>query len=87
MKNLSVGNVGKSIFQFAIPDDGKVALEIFNLGGSKVATLLHSNLEPGTYEVPFHADGLSPGVYFYRLTLGNTTKVKKMIIIHYYSRY
>ncbi|MFN3874231.1 MAG: T9SS type A sorting domain-containing protein, partial [Ignavibacterium sp.] len=37
--------------------------------------------EPGYYEVEFNAEGLSSGIYFYRLQSGNYTQTKKMILM------
>jgi len=58
-----------------------VSLKIFNLLGKEVATLVNSEKEPGNYNVNFNAGKLSNGVYFYKLTAGNYSDVKKMILM------
>jgi len=70
-----------TIFKFTIPGKDKVTLEIFSITGMKVATPVQSILEPGSHNVHFSAEGLTAGVYFYRLTVGNAGKVRKMTII------
>ena len=60
-----------------------ITLKIYDILGSEVATLVNEFQPPGTYEVEFSAVGgsLSSGVYFYKLTAGEFTKVNKMILI------
>jgi hypothetical protein len=47
----------------------RVTLMVFDLLGREVATLVNDNLQPGSYEVTFNAEGLASGVYFYRLSV------------------
>ena len=58
-----------------------VTLKVFNLLGQEVVTLVHSAQARGTYEVPFFAGNLYPGVYFYRLTVADHSLVKKMFVV------
>jgi hypothetical protein len=75
---------------FVIPDRQKrsipVLLQVFNLRGRKVKTLIAKNLAAGNYNVCW--DGrdelghqLSSGVYFYRLSLPETSLIRKMVIL------
>ncbi len=59
----------------------KVKLEVYDLLGRKIATLVNGKKSPGYYEVHFDASGLPSGLYFYRLTAGNFSTVKKMILM------
>jgi len=68
-------------FKFTIPGKEKVTLEIFSMTGIKVAMPVQSILEPGSHIVHFSAEGLTEGVYFYRLTVGNSGIINKMAII------
>jgi hypothetical protein len=57
--------------RFSIPDAGvplRVSLEVFDMLGRRLATLVRERMEPGTYERQFDASHLPSGVYFYRLT-------------------
>jgi len=58
-----------------------VSLEIFNMAGKKMSSLINSNLSAGEHELHFSADGLPSGVYFYRLTAGSENRVEKMTIL------
>ncbi|MBN1634786.1 MAG: T9SS type A sorting domain-containing protein [Ignavibacteria bacterium] len=58
-----------------------VTLKVFDLLGCEVATLINENLQPGTYEVTFDAGALASGVYFYRLTAGNFSETKKLVLM------
>lgn len=65
---------------FDLEKAGFVTLDIFNLMGQKVATLIERQMAPGTYEAEFDASGFATGVYFYKLTSGNATATKKMLL-------
>lgn len=66
---------------FSIPNAGLVNLSVYDFSGRKVAELLNGVKTRGEYTVDFNASGLSSGVYFYRLTAGNFTEVKKMTLL------
>ncbi|MCB9250116.1 MAG: T9SS type A sorting domain-containing protein [Ignavibacteriales bacterium] len=55
----------------------KTKLEVFDILGKKVATLVNETKAPGTYEVKFDASKLASGIYFYTLISGNTKLIKK----------
>ncbi|MBZ0179482.1 MAG: T9SS type A sorting domain-containing protein [Melioribacteraceae bacterium] len=56
-------------------------LIIYDILGREVATLVNKHLTPGNYEVEFNAEGLSSGVYYYRLEAGSYSQTKKMILL------
>lgn len=56
-------------------------LQVFDILGREVATLVNKNLTPGIYNVDFNAAGLSSGIYFYRLTFGKYSQTKKMLLL------
>ena len=58
-----------------------IKLQVFDILGKEVATLVNEKLQPGTYEATFDASAYTSGVYFYRLTTDNYTDVKKMILL------
>ncbi len=65
---------------FAIPITGKVMLEIYNLLGQKVSTIINNDLTAGYHSVNFNGSNLASGVYIYRLQAGNFRQAKKMIL-------
>jgi endonuclease/exonuclease/phosphatase family metal-dependent hydrolase len=58
-----------------------VELKIFDIMGREVSTLVKERLSPGAYRVPFNASGLSGGAYFYRITAGEFTETKKLLLV------
>jgi len=65
---------------YTIPENGVVHLEVFNILGEKVQTLVNEYKNSGKYSVNFDANDLSSGIYFYRLVSGKITITKKMIL-------
>jgi len=54
---------------FELPIRAIVSLKVYDILGQEVATLIdHEEMEEGEQEIEFDANGLSSGVYFYRLT-------------------
>jgi hypothetical protein len=49
--------------------------------GKEVATLVNEEQKAGEYNINFNANNLSNGVYFYQLSAGNFTQIKKMILL------
>lgn len=67
---------------YSLPQQSKVTLEVFTLLGQKVATLVNNNIQDaGNYSIQFNANGLSSGMYIYRLQAGNFVQIKKMLLI------
>ncbi len=66
---------------FSIPVSGLVTLKVYNILGQEVATLMNGEMKAGNYRVEFSTDNLSSGTYFYKLTAGSFTSVKKMLLL------
>jgi hypothetical protein len=66
---------------FSLPAASQVNLEVYNLLGQKVMTLVNDTQEAGTHTATFDAKGLSSGVYFYRLTAGEKVMTMKMMLM------
>lgn len=67
--------------EFEIPEKEIVVLEIFDLLGQRVKTLLNTEMEKGVHKIVFNSTNLSSGIYFYRLIAGRHLTTKKMILI------
>jgi hypothetical protein len=65
---------------YQVPDNEYVLLKVFNAMGNDVATLVNEKKPAGSYEVNFDGSKLASGIYMYRLTIGEFTTFKKMII-------
>ena len=64
----------------------KVTLEIFNIKGQKVKTLINNIIDKGTYHITWKGDNdrnlqVSSGIYFYRLRTNSYCKTKKMLLL------
>jgi parallel beta-helix repeat protein len=70
-----------TIITFRIAESGFVSLKVYDLLGNEVAILISEEKPAGNYEVSFDASSFSSGTYFYRLSAGNFTEIKKMILI------
>ena len=66
---------------FAIPEETKVTLVIYNQLGEKVAELVNGTLGAGNHSVEFSSTNLASGTYFYRLQAGSFVQIKKMTIL------
>ncbi len=67
--------------KFDILESCIVKLTVFNTLGQEVALLLNENLTYGSYEYEFDAQGLTSGVYFYKLQTENFSETKKMLLV------
>jgi hypothetical protein len=66
---------------FTLPHSASTTLTVFNALGQEVATLVNGITAAGTHEVKFDASGLASGVYFSKLTSGDFTQMKKMMLV------
>ena len=67
--------------RFDMPVSGFVTLNIYDISGRGITSLINENLNPGSYSYNFTSDGLTSGIYFYKLSTGEYTEVKKMLLI------
>lgn len=70
-----------SIIKFQCSMNAKVTLKIFDIRGREVTTLVNDNLQPGMYEISFIANTLTSGIYFYRLTAGDFSETKRLVLM------
>ncbi|MBN2514187.1 MAG: glycoside hydrolase family 127 protein [Sedimentisphaerales bacterium] len=71
----------KTTIGFALPKACDVKLEVCDIAGRRVATLINDELEAGDHTVDFHVSNLASGIYFYLLKAGDFSSVKKFIFI------
>jgi hypothetical protein len=58
-----------------------VSLNVYDILGKEVATLVNEELKPGTYETTFSTNGLASGMYIYRLKAGQYSETKSMLLM------
>mgnify|MGYP002348093208 CR=1 FL=1 len=64
-----------------IPKSSFVKLIVYDVLGKEVARLVNEKLNAGMYMYDWNASNYSSGIYFYRLTSGDFTELKKMVLI------
>ncbi|MDW7680195.1 MAG: T9SS type A sorting domain-containing protein, partial [bacterium] len=67
--------------RFALPYSSKVKLDILNMLGQKVTTLLNEQRSAGVHQLTFDAAGLPSGIYLYRLQAGSYVQTRKILLI------
>jgi hypothetical protein len=67
--------------EFMLIKPEKVTLEVFNIQGVTVQTLLNREMSKGFHQIQFRAENLPTGIYFYRLSTGEFKTMKKMMLL------
>ena len=67
--------------KFSLPRTENVKIEVYNIIGQKIQTLLNKSMPAGYHEIEFNGENLSSGVYLYKIEAGTWQDVKKMILI------
>ena len=71
---------------FAIPEPSHVIIEVFNITGQRVATIVDDFMATGAYTVNWNGSDqngyeVASGIYLYRLTAGTYSETKKMVLM------
>jgi hypothetical protein len=67
--------------KFAIPKNEFVKITVFDMLGKELETLVNEQLQSGTYETNWNAPNYPSGVYFYKLSAGDFSETRKMLLI------
>jgi hypothetical protein len=65
---------------FQLPVSDYVQLAVYDMLGKEISELVNERVNPGTYEVEWNATNYPNGVYLYKLTAGDYTQTKKMVL-------
>jgi len=71
----------ETIIQYDIPERVHVQINIYNVLGQKIATLVNEMKEPGQYSVPFHSGSLPSGIYIAAFESGEVQKMIRMMLL------
>ncbi len=66
---------------FALPESGHVLLNVFDVTGKHVKTLVNGKISAGTHEVEFDATSFASGVYIYKVKYDSQTITKRMLLV------
>ena len=67
--------------QFTLPETMDVRLDVYNIAGQRVATLVNEQREAGAHTVEFDGTRVASGVYIYRIQAGSFVQTRKMTLI------
>ena len=70
----------KTKIGYRLENDGFVTINVYDVFGKKVSTLVNRNQSSGEHEVTFNGENLSTGVYFYVFQIGSYIEAKRMIL-------
>ncbi len=70
-----------TMISYRLPEADRVQLQVFDITGRLVSTLVNEQMQAGVHQVQFDASHLASGVYIYRLQTGNTTITRKLTLI------
>ena len=70
-----------TLITYSIPTSSNVIINVYNILGELIKTLVNGYQEAGSYKVNFDAGGLSNGIYFYKMQSGNFVQIKKMLLL------
>jgi len=67
--------------RYAVAVQSEVSMQVYNVVGKRVATLVNEQKSPGNYKVTFDASNLSSGLYFVKIQAGSFHDVQKLTLI------
>jgi hypothetical protein len=70
-----------TVIRYELSGANEVRLDVFNVIGQHVATLVESRQEAGSYTFDFDGSNLASGLYLYRLQAGETVQTKRMMLV------
>jgi hypothetical protein len=66
---------------FALGKSDRTTIQVFNVMGQLVETLIDGKLEAGIHQVVFQAEKLNSGIYYYSIHSGDFTQVREMVLL------
>lgn len=67
--------------KYELPSDATVTMRIFDMTGREIATLVNQIQKAGRYSVSFNGSNFASGIYFYKITAGDFSSIKKMVLV------
>ena len=80
-KNVPNPFTEKTEISYSLPVSGRIKLSVFDIYGQEVSCIIDQIQNKGDYNMIFDAEGLSPGIYFYQISLNGTqVSSQKMVL-------
>ncbi len=70
-----------TVISYQLPVSGHVKLVVVDMLGREVITLVNDEKSAGNYDVKFDGSRMTSGVYFYKITAGDFSQIKKMTLV------
>ncbi|MDQ3021963.1 MAG: T9SS type A sorting domain-containing protein [Bacteroidota bacterium] len=67
--------------EYQLPKDGNVNISVYDNSGKEIMSLVNEFKTAGFYTVNFNGSSISSGIYFYKISSGNFSGVKKMMLV------
>lgn len=67
--------------KYQVEEQGYVKIKLFNTLGREIGTIVNEQKPPGNYIVNLNSEGLSSGIYFYRIECGSYSETKKIVLL------
>ena len=72
---------GQATIEYALPERSEVTVEVYDMLGRRVVTLVNGKKQAGDHSVQLNAADLSSGTYFYRMRAGSFTKTRRLVVV------
>ena len=75
-----------TVIEYRLPSRAQVVIEIFNIVGQKVRTLVNETKSAGSYRIEWNGNDdtgkpVSTGIYLYRFQAGDVVQTRKMLLL------
>jgi subtilisin family serine protease len=70
-----------TIITFSLPKESRVRITVYNLLGEQVDELVNDKFDAGKHTIPFDANGITSGVYLYKMEVNNFVSTRKMLLM------
>ncbi len=67
--------------EYSLPHDAKIRIDVFDILGQRIATLIDGYQQAGKYSIKFIGENLSSGVYFYQLKVDDKIKITRKMLL------
>ncbi|MCP4581435.1 MAG: T9SS type A sorting domain-containing protein [candidate division Zixibacteria bacterium] len=71
----------RTIINYNLPTSSDVTIDIYDLLGRKITTLVDKKQQAGSHQAVWNGEGISSGIYFYKIQAGDFVETKKMLLV------